>query len=101
MKALSLTIQKIWPRLKFLKSGSKVKVKGQKVKNFVSSGKVLSEGIYMCNMNNMKGLALTVQKLWPRLKFLKSRSKIEVKVTRPKVLVPLERPSHKVYTCEI
>ena len=57
MKALPFTIQKIWPRLKFLKSGSKVKVKGQKVKNFVLSGKVLSEGIYMCNM---KGLALTI-----------------------------------------
>ena len=73
-----------------------VKVKGHKVKNFVSNGKVLSEGIYMCNL---KGLALTVQQLWPRLKFLKSRSK--VKVTRPKILVPLERPSLKEYTCEI
>ena len=63
-------------KVKVLKSGLKVKVKGQKVKNFVSSGKVLSEGIYMCNM---KCLALMVQNLWPRLKFLKSSSKVKVK----------------------
>ena len=90
MEALALTIKKLWPRLKFLKNSLKVKVKGHKVKNFVSNGKVLSEGIYMCNM---KALALMFQKLWPRLKFLKSRSK--VKVTRPKILVPLETPNLK------
>ena len=53
---------KLWPRLKFLKSRSKVKVKGHKVKSFASDGKVLSDRIYMCNM---KGLALIVQKVWP------------------------------------
>ena len=62
MKALALTNLKSWPRLKFLQTSSKVKVKGHKVKNFASNGKVLSEGIYMCNM---KGLALIVQKVWP------------------------------------
>ena len=41
--------------------------------------------------SNMKALALMVPKLWPRLKFLKSRSKVKVKVTRPKMRVPLER----------
>ena len=66
MKALPLTIKKLWPRIKFLKSSSKVKVKDHKVKNFVSNGKVLSEEIYMCNM---KALPLTIQKIWPRLKF--------------------------------
>ena len=50
----------------FFKKSSKVKVKGQKVKNFVSNGKALSEGIYICNM---KGLALMVLKLWPKFKF--------------------------------
>ena len=52
---------------KFLNSSSKVKVKGHKVKNFGSNGKVLSEGINMCNIKGL--VALTVQKLWPRLKF--------------------------------
>ena len=85
-------------KLKFLKSSSKVKVKGHKVKNFVSNGKVLSEGIYM---GNMKGLAITVQKLWLRLKFLKNRSNVKVKVTRPKIFVPSVRPRLKEYTCEI
>ena len=82
MKALALTVKKLWPRLKFLKCSSKVKVKGHKVKQFVLNGKVLSGGIYMCNM---KGLALTVQKLWPRLKFLKSRSKVKVKGHRVQI----------------
>ena len=59
MKGLALTVQKLWPRLKFFKSSLKVKVKGHKVKNFVSNGKALSEGIYMCNM---KGLAHMVKK---------------------------------------
>ena len=35
------------------------------------------------------------------LKFLKSRSKVTVKVTRSKFMVPLERPCHKEHTCEI
>ena len=66
----------------------KVKVKGHKGKNSVSNGKFLSEGIYLCYI---KGLGLTVQQLWPRLKLLKSR--LKVKVTRFKIVVPLERPN--------
>ena len=41
--------------------------------------KVLSQGIHICNM---KALSLLVRKLWPRLKFFKSRSNFKVKVTR-------------------
>ena len=41
--------------------------------------KVLSQGINMCNI---KALSLLVQKLWSRLSFFKSRSKVKVKVTR-------------------
>ena len=77
MKGLALTVQKLWPRLKFLKSSLKVKVKGHKVKNFGSNGKVLPEGIYMCKM---EGLAHMVQKLWQKLELLKSGSKVKVKV---------------------
>ena len=72
----TLTFRKLWPRFKFFKSSLKVKVKGHRVKNFVSNEKVLSEEIHMCNM---KGLALRVQKLWSCLKFLKSSSKVKVK----------------------
>ena len=32
---------------------------------------------------------------------VKSRSNLEVKVTRSKILVPMERSCHKEYTCEI
>ena len=98
MKGLPLTIQKIWPRLQFLKSGTKVKVKGHKVKNFVSNGIPLSGGIYM---SNMKGLALVVQKLRPKLKFLKSRSKVKTKGHWVKFLVSVERSCLSEYTCEI
>ena len=82
MKGLALTVQKLWPRLKFLKRSSKVKVKGHKVKKIVSNRKVLSEGIYMCNM---KGPALMVQKLLPKLKFSKSSSKVKVKGHRVRI----------------
>ena len=80
MKALSLLVGKLWPRLKFFKSRSNFKVK-----NYVTMWKVLSQGIHICNM---KALSLLVRKLWPRLKFFKSRSNFKVKnyVTMWKVL---------------
>ena len=48
----------------------------------------------------MKSLPSLVRKLWPRLKFFKSRSNFKVKVTRSKLLVPTERSCHKDYTCK-
>ena len=48
---------------------------------------------------NMKALPLLVRKLWPRLKvFFESRSNFKVKVTRSKILVPVERFCHKECT---
>ena len=41
-------------------------------------------------MCTMKALSLLVRKLWPRLKFFKSRSNFKVKVTRSKITVLLE-----------
>ena len=52
-------------------------------------------------MCNMKALSLLVRKLWPRLKFFKSRSNFKVKVTRSKMMVPCERSCPKEYTCAI
>ena len=49
---------------------------------------------------NMKALSRTVHKLWPRLKFLRSRSNLKVKVTRSNIMVWCERSCHKQYTCE-
>ena len=46
-------------------------------------------------MPNMKALSHRIKKLWPMLKFFKSRSKIKVKVTCSKFMVPLERSCHK------
>ena len=63
--------------------------------------KVLARGIRKYVMWNMKALSLTVHKLWPRLKFLKSRSNLKVKVTRSKIMVWCERSCHKECTCEI
>ena len=61
-------------------------------------GKALSQGMYI---GNMKALPLMVRKLWPRLKFYKSRSNFKVKVTRSKILVPMERSCHKECIYEI
>ena len=90
-KALPLLVKKLWPRLKFLKLGqtSRSRSQGQ---NYVIHGKVLSQGMYICNT---KALPLLVKKLWPRLKIFKSRSHVKVKVTRSKILVPMERSCHK------
>ena len=52
-------------------------------------------------MCNMKALSIPVRKLWPRLKFFKSRSKFKVKDTRSKIIVTGERSCHKEYTCAI
>ena len=54
---------------------------------------------YACG--NMKNLSLTIQKLWPMFKFLKSRSNFKVKVSRSKILVPVERACHKEHTCNM
>ena len=52
-------------------------------------------------MQIMKALSLTIKKLWPMLKFFKSRSKVTVKVTSSKFIVPLERSCHKVHKCQL
>ena len=67
-----------------------------KVNNFGTDGKSLSQGT---RMSNMKALSLMVQQLWSSLKFLKCRSKVRVNVTMSKILVLMERSSHKEYAC--
>ena len=59
------------------KSFSKVG-QGHKVKNYGTLLKVLSQGTHKCNM---KALSLRIWKLWPRLKFFKSKSNFKIKVT--------------------
>ena len=49
----------------------------------------------------MKALPFLVRKLWPRLKFFKSRSTFKVKVIRSKVLALMARSCHKECTYEI
>jgi hypothetical protein len=84
-QALSLTIQTIWPKLKFLKSGSNFKVTRSKIMVPLESS-CHKEHTYVWNT---KALSLTIRKIWPMLKFLKSGSNF--KVTRSKHLVPIER----------
>ena len=64
-------------------------------KNFVSNRKVLPQEKHMWNV---KALSLLVEKLWPRLTFFKSRSKVKVKVKKSNILVSTERFCHKEYT---
>ena len=59
-------------KVKILKK--KVKCEGHKVKNYRMSWKVMSQGM---NLWNMKAQSLSIYKLWPRLKFLESRSNFQ------------------------
>jgi hypothetical protein len=49
----------------------------------------------------MKALSLAIQKIWPMLRFLKSGSNFQIKVTKSNILVPIERSYHKEYIDEI
>ena len=89
---------KLMAKVKIFKKQVKCKGQGHKVKNFGNNRKGLSQGILM---SNIKVLVLTIQKLWPRLKFLKSTSNTKVTVTSSKMLVPTERSCHKEYSCQI
>ena len=46
-------------------------------------------------MANMKALSLRIKKLWLMIKVIKSRSKVTVKVTCSKFIVPPEWSCHK------
>ena len=52
-------------------------------------------------MPNMNALSLMMKKVWPMFKFLKSRSKVTVKVTWSKFMVKLKRPRYKEQACQI
>ena len=52
-------------------------------------------------MPKLKALSFTMKKLWPMLKFFKSRSKVTFKVTSSKFMVPLKRSCDKDHTCQI
>ena len=85
-------------KVKFCQKYVKSQGQGHDVNNFGSNRKVLPQQIHM---RNMKVLSLLVQKLWPRLSFVKSRSKVKVKVTKSKIFISTERSCHKEYTCVI
>ena len=85
--SLRLRWAKKQSRLKFFKRRS-LKGQSHKFKSCRTMLKVLSKGILMCNM---KAASLLLLKLWPRLKFVKSRSNFKVKFTRSKLMVPSER----------
>ena len=56
-------------------------------------------------MCNMKAISLLVRKLWPRLKFFKSRSNFKVKVMRSKIMYHVQglitRNTHVQYESPI
>jgi hypothetical protein len=95
---------KAWPSLSKVMTMIKVlekvnfKVKDQMVKVKISNERSCQNGIHMWDMET---LLPTNQKIWPRLKFSKRRSKSKVKGQRVKVLVSNERSCQKEYTCEI
>ena len=60
MKALSLMVQKLWPRLSFFQKKVNNQGQGHEVQNFGTNRKVFPEGTHTCNM---KALSILVQKL--------------------------------------
>ena len=64
MKATSLSVQKLVPRLSFFKVGQKVEVK---VTIFGIDRKVLPQGMHTCNM---KALSLLIKKVMSMVSFL-------------------------------
>ena len=87
-------------KVKVFENSSKVKVKGHKVKNFVPNGKVLSEGIYMCNM---KGLTSSYgSEVMAKVKVFKNSSKVKVKGHKVKNFVPNRKVlSEGIYMCNV
>ena len=69
MRALTLIVQKLWQKLKFLEMKVKGYDQGHKVIDLGVIWKDFISWVYMPN-TSMKSLSLTVQKLWPRVKFL-------------------------------
>jgi hypothetical protein len=78
-----------------------IKTQGQDFKIYGSNTKVLSQVICIWNIKALSLTMLTIQNIWPMLKFLKSGSNLKVKVTWSKILVPLESSCHKEHTYEI
>jgi hypothetical protein len=67
-----------------------VKIQGQDVKIQGTNRKVFTQGTCIWNT---KALSITIQKIWPMLKFLKCRPNFKVK--RSKNMVPIEMSCHK------
>ena len=67
MKARSLLVQKIWPRLSFFSKVGQSHGQGHEVTNFGIDRKVLSQWIHLCNI---KYPSPFVKKLWSRLSLL-------------------------------
>ena len=57
--------------------------------------------IRRAHLPNVEALSLMVKKLWLKMKFFRSRSKVTVKVTCLKFMVPPERSCHKEHTYQI
>ena len=93
MEAFSVLSLRSYDQCQFFFNYSNVKVK-----RLGTYKKISSKGIFMLNI---KALALTIQKLFARLKILKNSSYSQVKVTRYKIIVPTKRSYHKEYSCEI
>ena len=82
IKALALTVQKLFARLS--KNGSKKSKVKVRVKNNGTHGKVLSQGILMWNI---KVLALAIQKYLARYKFQRGRQNYRM-TDRTKTICP-------------
>ena len=78
-------------QVKVFQNQIKVQDQGHKIKCFGTIEKASSQCI---SISSIKALVLMIQKIQPRLKFFKTRSKFKIKITRSKVLKLKERSLH-------
>ena len=91
MKALSFTVHKFWPRIKFFKSRSNFKVK-------VTRSKI----VVLCERSCHKEYTYEIWKFYLSefINMTKVESRSNEKVTRSEIIVWSERSCHKEYTSE-
>ena len=97
MKVLSLLVWKLWLRLYFIIYSVLISIIYLSIYTYYTGPQCKLE-----YWQSQEGPRWALCKFaGAKLKFFKSRSKVTVKVTCSKFMVPMERPCHKEHICQI
>ena len=98
---MGFPVQGLITRFKLSKYKSKVTVKVTRSKVWYQSKGLVIRNTHVKYESPMWCISKVMAQVKVFCGQVKSRSNLEVKVTRSKILVPMERSCHKEYTCEI